>query len=96
MMWWPGFGWGFGGGAMIIMMLFMAVFWILIIVGAILLIRWMLETGGKPGAPTVTKPVKPKTEEQGESPLDILKKRYALGEIDKKEYEEKKKELEEL
>ena len=33
-------------------------------------------------------------QDQGESPMDILNKRYARGEIDQPEYEEKRKVLE--
>jgi putative membrane protein len=70
---------GFGLGWMyLIAPIFMILFWSAII----LLIIWLYKqiTGTKDVA-------------QGESALEILKKRYAKGEIDKKEFEEKKKDL---
>ena len=55
------------------------IFWILVIIGIVLLIKYLWESGGARGG--------------HESALDILKKRYASGEISKEEYEEKKKDL---
>jgi putative membrane protein len=60
--------------------LFMIVFLVLVILGVVFLIK--LVTGGA------------KTEEHRETALDILKKRYASGEISKEEFEEKRKNLE--
>ena len=75
-----GSGWGMGwfGG------IFMMIFWILILVGLVFLIKWLiqstnrtrLDTGGSAGRA-----------------LDILKERYARGEIDKAEFETKKADL---
>ena len=50
------------------------VFWVLLILGIISLIRYLSHSNDK-------------------TPLDILKKRYASGDITKKEFEEKKKDL---
>jgi putative membrane protein len=71
----PGMMWGWWG----IGFIFMIMFWGLIILGLIFLIRWLAG---------VTK-----TSKMEESALDILKKRYARGEINKEEFEQKKKDL---
>jgi len=57
--------------------LFMIVFWILVVVLIVFLIN---QTVGK-------------GKEAGESALEMLKKRYAKGEISKEEFEAKKKDL---
>ncbi|PVZ14778.1 SHOCT domain-containing protein [Actinomycetospora cinnamomea] len=70
MMWWygPGMnGWGFG-----LMTVSMVLFWALIIVGIVALIRWM----GRSGQAPTSRP----TAEQ------LLDERFARGEIDDEEY----------
>ncbi|PIV40108.1 MAG: electron transporter RnfE [Nitrospirae bacterium CG02_land_8_20_14_3_00_44_33] len=75
MMQWGNYGWGMGSG---LGWLFMVLFWILIILGIVYLVK--LIAGGEKRT-------------TGETALDILKKRYAKGEISKEEFEEKKKDL---
>ncbi|MBL7141925.1 SHOCT domain-containing protein [Patescibacteria group bacterium] len=70
---------GSGGYGFFGMWWIMIIFWLLVIIGAIGLIKWVF------------------TEEKSEikrgSALDILKERYAKGEINEDEYNKKKKDL---
>lgn len=75
---WRGGGWMWGVG-MWVGGLAMLVFWGALIVGAILVVRHL---GGMPGSDVRT------------SPLDILKRRYASGEITREQYEQTRKDLE--
>ena len=73
---WNGFvGWGMGYG-----FIFMLLFWGLIILGIVTLIRWL--------APSF-----PSRSPDNKTPLEIVQERYARGEIDREEYEKKKRDL---
>lgn len=76
MMWWGG-GW-YG---MIFGPLFMILVLSLVIAVAVLIVRWL---GGPWQGTTSSRVPKDRT------PLDILKERFARGEIDKQEYEERR------
>ena len=70
--------WGFWGAWGIGMMLFMLLFWGLVIVGIVLGIRWLVSQG---------------KESRSDSALEILRQRYARGEINKEEFDAKKRDL---
>lgn len=61
----------------------MLLFWVVVIVVLIAVVRWIMLTG-RGGSATKT----------DESALGILKKRYAAGEITKDEFEQLKKDIE--
>lgn len=85
-----GYEWGMGPGMMgggygigwfgpIIMI----AFWIAVIVGIVFLIRWLVLSTRATGHKAASE----------DSALEILKRRYARGEIGKEEFEEKKRDL---
>lgn len=74
------YGAGLGGAFLLFGWLIMIVFWIIVILGAIALIKWLIRE------------VRGETGEAGRA-QDILKERYAKGEISKEEFEAKKKDL---
>ena len=70
--------WWMGGAWGIGMMFMMFLFWALIIAAVVLGIRWLAGQG---------------RESRPDSALEILRQRYARGEIDKEEFESRKKDL---
>lgn len=73
----PGFSGGWGMGTMGIL------FWIIIVAAIVLLVR-MVKQGQGGGNPV---------DRKERTPLEVLKERYARGEIDKEEYESKRNDL---
>ncbi len=69
-------GMGFGAGSG---MYFGMIFWILILVGIVALVVWAIRKTGRTDVAA-----------GNETALDILKKRYARGDIDKEEFEKRK------
>jgi putative membrane protein len=82
-------GWGMGPGMMggwgmgWIGMIFMLVFWVLVIVGLVFLIKWLIQTTSSGKTDGL----------KGPKAIDILKERYARGEISKEEFENMKQDL---
>ena len=79
MMWWGGDGYGTVLGP-----LFMILLLALVIAAAVVLVRWLSGPGYGAAPPSVS---------PGRTPLDILKERFARGEIDKNEFEDRRRVL---
>jgi putative membrane protein len=62
-------------------MLWMVGFWVLVIAGVVLLVKWIGSASDRSGR-------------LRETALEVLKKRYAKGEIGREEFEQKKRDLE--
>ena len=69
---------GFLGIGMILVLVMVLLLWVLVIVGLVVGIRWLLRKGKVP---------------EPDSALEILRQRFARGELNKEEFEEKKKDL---
>ena len=73
-----GMGWGWIG----LGVLHMGLFWILVILGIVVLVKWLAS-----GPPTS---LPPRSERRA---LDILKERYAKGELTREQFEQMKREI---
>lgn len=72
-------GWGWGWGMFGV--LHTVLWWVLIVLGIAVLAKWLFRSGAQEGRAA------------GASALEILKERYARGEIGKDEFEQKKRDL---
>ena len=84
MMMWPNMMGGFFGAGGFIWMIFIFIFVLAIIVGIILLIVWLVKRVNHSSETSRL---------DSSNALEILKQRYAKGEISKKEYENIKKDI---
>lgn len=71
-------GWWMWGAGGLVMMLMMLAFWGLMIAGLVLGVRWLVSQGRN---------------ERPDRALEILRERYARGEINKEEFEARRRDL---
>jgi len=87
MMWDSNGYWGHGAGwGEWVMLLFMIVFVVAVIVAVVFLVRYL---GQSSGGSSVAAGAAPTPMNAPESPKDLLKRRYAAGEIEREEYLQK-------
>ena len=79
--WGHGAGWGEG-----VMLLFMIVFVVAVIVAVVFLVKYLAHSSGN-AAPAAA--AAPPPANAPEAPKDILRRRYASGEIEREEYLQK-------
>ena len=72
---------GWGGGWGIFGVMHVVLWWVLIVLGIAVLAKWLFGAGTQERRAT------------GSNALEILKERYARGEIGKDEFEQKKRDL---
>jgi putative membrane protein len=70
-------GWIWGAGGLV-MMFMMLVFWGLVVAGIVFGLRWLVTQG---------------RQEQPDRALDVLRERYARGEINQEEFEARRRDL---
>lgn len=75
------YGWGAGSGWGLLGMVPMVLWWAIVILGIVLLAKWLLTSRSAVG------------DDPGRRALDILAERYARGEIDKDEFEKRRRDL---
>jgi putative membrane protein len=75
---WGDYGWGVGFG---LGWFFMVIFWVLVILGIVYLVKLLVGAGAR------------KKGMDAETPVEILKKRYAKGEITKEQFDEMKEDI---
>lgn len=86
--WGDGWGMGWGGGGGWMMLAFGIIFLIAVIIGIVYLAKSLSGGGQGPSAVNRQMPMYgDATQPQRESPQDILRRRYAAGEIDREEFQ---------
>lgn len=97
-MWWDGplghmtWGWGLFGAIL------MGLFWTAVIIGVVLLVRYLVRRPDQPAQPQTPSAERPGVADATSSAstmeaLRILEERYARGEIDREEFLQKKADL---